>query len=165
MLIVPDLTDDGATVVGAVLAGGGGVVLGTTASNIGGGAILLGQLALNVGQCVLGCVGWGDIDFVQPLPGRETAVVFDCGLVELDDLLVLDIVGAVAGDVEGRVASVVLGEFVGPEGLVGGALVDPVRVHVVKQVVAAEIGDESIHAGALVRGDNGTIGEAVGGVR
>lgn len=164
MLVVPDLTDDGAAGVGAVLTGSGVVISGTAAADVGNGAVLLGQLALDVGQGVLGLVGGHDVDLAQPVVGGETAVVLDGGLVELDDLLVLDVVGTVAGDVKGGIAGGVLGELVSPEVGVGRALVDPVGVHVVEQVVAAEVLDEIVHAGALVRRHHGTVGQAVGGV-
>lgn len=51
------------------------------------------------------------------------------GLEKVDDVLVLLIAGAVAGDIEGGRAGRVLGEFVGPEDVVGLALADPVLVH------------------------------------
>ena len=51
------------------------------------------------------------------------------GLEKVDDVLVLLVVRTIASDVEGRRASSVLGELIGPERLVGLALADPVLVH------------------------------------
>ena len=51
------------------------------------------------------------------------------GLEEVDDLLVLLVAGAVAGNVKGGRAGRVLGELVRPEDVVRLALTDPVLVH------------------------------------
>ena len=53
----------------------------------------------------------------------------DDGVEEVNHILVLLVVRAVAGDVERGRASGVLGELVRPESLVGLALADPVLVH------------------------------------
>ena len=53
----------------------------------------------------------------------------DDGVEEVNYILVLLVVGAVASDVECGRASGVLGELMGPESLVGLALADPVLVH------------------------------------
>ena len=53
----------------------------------------------------------------------------DDGVEEVNHILVLLVVGAVASDVERGRASGVLGELVRPESLVGLALADPVLVH------------------------------------
>ena len=51
------------------------------------------------------------------------------GLEKVDDVLVLLVAGAVAGDVKGGRAGRVLGELVRPEDVVRLALADPVLVH------------------------------------
>jgi hypothetical protein len=58
----------------------------------------------------------------------------------------------------------VLAELVAPETGVILVLRDPVVVHVFEQVVAAEGFKECADVGAVVRGDEGAIGEAVCGV-
>lgn len=56
----------------------------------------------------------------------KTLVVQNGSAVEVGELGMIGVVNAVAGHVECRVAGTVLGELVGPEVLVWGALVDPV---------------------------------------
>ena len=53
----------------------------------------------------------------------------DGSLEEVNDLLVLLVVGAIASNIESRRASRVLGELVSPEDSVGVTLVDPVLLH------------------------------------
>jgi hypothetical protein len=164
--VVPHLADDCAATVCAVLRHAllGGVVSGARASHVWHRTRLLGQLALDVAQGVGGAVAGRDLGFLQPAPGREALVVLDCGLEELDDLLVFDVVGSVAGDVKGRVAGRVLGKLVGPEVGVGSSLVDPVSVHPLDEIVGAKIFEESADIGALVGRDDGTVGQTGGGV-
>lgn len=74
----------------------------------------------------------------------------------------LPILRAKARHLKGRVASSVLAELVGPEVDVGSSLVDPVGVHVVEQVVAAEVGDE-LADGCAVVGDYWSVWAGVVG--
>lgn len=164
MAVVPNLAYHRPSAVGAVLPGLGRVVPRTTASDVGRGAVLLGQLALDLSQRVLGAVARRDLGRRQPVVRGETSVVLDGGLEKVHHLLVLLVLGPVAGDVKGRVASRVLGKLVAPEIRVRGALVDPVRVHPGDQVVLAERREERVDAGALVRGHHGAVGQAVGRV-
>ena len=165
MVIIPNLTDDGPSRVVLTLTSLGGIVPGARAANVRLRAGLLGQGFLNVCERIRGLIARHDFGLVQPLPGRVALVVLDRGLEEIDNVLVLDVVRAIAGDVEGGVASRVLAELVGPEVSVGRALVDPVRVHPVDQVVAAEGLQERVDRGAVVVGDHGAVGEAVGRIR
>jgi len=48
----------------------------------------------------------------EPLVGVQAAVVEDGGLEEVDHVFVLDVLWAIAGDIEGREACGVLGELV-----------------------------------------------------
>ena len=65
----------------------------------------------------------------QHVVRRVLLVGANCGIVEVDEVLVLLVVGAVASNVEGGRASSVLGEFMSPENIIGGALINPVLVH------------------------------------
>lgn len=49
-----------------------------------------------------------------------------------------------------------------PQVLVGRVLRDPVRVHVLQQVVAAEWLKERVNAGSIVRRDEGTVWKGIG---
>lgn len=164
MAVVPHLTDHGPPAVGAALAGLGGVVPRAAAADVRGGAVLFGQLVLDSRQRVLGLVAGGDLRLGQPVVRRETSVELDGGLEEIDHLLVLFVLGPVAGDVKGRVASGVLGEFVAPEVRVGRPLVDPVRVHPREQIHFAKRLEERADVGPLVRGHGGAVGQTVGRV-
>jgi hypothetical protein len=48
----------------------------------------------------------------EPLESVEAGVVEDDGVEEVDDFFVLNVLGAVAGEVEGGEAGCVFGEFV-----------------------------------------------------
>lgn len=69
-----------------------------------------------------------DVGGGEEAPGGQAAVVHDGRLEEVDDVLVLDVLGPVAWQVEGGVAGCVFAELVAPEVGVGRALVDPVPV-------------------------------------
>lgn len=135
MEVVPDLVHDSPSIVGRVCAGDSLVISGAAASNVWQRAVAIGQSGLEVAEGVGGGVAWSDAGGEKEAPGRQAAVVHDCGLEEVDNLLVLDVFGPVAGHVKGRVTSRMLGEFVAPEVGVGGALVDPVPVMLSQWVV------------------------------
>lgn len=142
MEVVPHLVDNSVPVVGRTSTSSSGVVSWSGAANVWSGAVALGQSGLHGAQRVGGGVAWLDTSLVQPTIGRQTAVVHDGGLEELDDLLVLNVFRSVARNVKGRVAGCVLGEFVAPEVVVWTALVDPKSVHVGEQVKFAEWGQK-----------------------
>jgi hypothetical protein len=76
------------------------------------GAIFGAESGFDVGYGVGGGVGGGDAVGGEPFEGVEAAVVEDDGVEEVDDFGVLDVLRAVAGEVEGREAGGVFGEFV-----------------------------------------------------
>ena len=76
----------------------------------------------------------------------------------------LAVLRAVARGVEGAEAGGVLAKLVAPEAGVVLVLRNPVCVHVLQQVVAAEGLEESADVGARVGWNNGAILQAVGGV-
>lgn len=165
MVIVPNLTDNGSARVILPLTGLSGIVPRTRATNIRLRARLFRQRLLNIRERVSSPIARHDLSFIQPLPGGIALVVFNGGLKEIHHILVFDVLRAVAGDVEGREAGRVLAEFMGPEVGVGGALVDPVRVHPVNQVVAPEGLEERVDRGAIVHGHGGAVREGIGRVR
>lgn len=75
---------------------------------------------------------------MEPAEGWHLLVELDGGFEEINDFFVLAIFGPVAGDVEGRIASRMLGEFVRPEVVVGTSLRDPVFVHVGQKIKFAK---------------------------
>lgn len=115
MEIVPDLRDVGSAIVHGASTSSSLVVSGTAATNVGQSTVSSGQSILELADGVCGSVARLDAGVVQPAPGRKTTVVEDGGLEELDDLLVLNVFGAVARHIEGGEASSVLAELVSPE--------------------------------------------------
>lgn len=109
-------------------------------------------------------VGGYNLGSLEPLEGRETLVVFDCGLEEVDNFLVLAVLRTIAGNVESGVAGCMLAELVGPEAGVVLLEGDPVGVHVVKEVEATKGLKEIADIGAIVGWDDSTVGESIGGV-
>ena len=166
MHVIPDLADNRSSTVSAVLLDAlvRGIISRSAATQVRHSPRLLGQLALDVCQGVGGGVARGDIGFLQPTPGWESLVVLDRSLEELDDFLVLDVVGPVAREVERREAGRVLGEFVGPEVRVWRTLIDPVCVHPLEKVEGSESFDECAYTRAFVGWYGGAIGKAGGGV-
>lgn len=165
MEIVPDLGQDSLAVVHGSLTSGGGVVRRPRAPNIRQSTVPLVQSVLHGSEVVADVSGVGrtDVGSRQPSVSRKTTVVENSCGVEIGEFLVLNVFGSVAGDVEGGEACSVLGKFVGPEVVVGCALVDPVFVHVGEQVILAQRLEERCDvAGTLPCWDSGTVGEAVG---
>lgn len=140
--VVPGLGDNSVTIVHRTSTGSSGVVSWSGAADVGSGAVALGKSRLHGAQGVGGGVAWLDASLVQPAKGRQAAVVEDGSLEELDDLLVLNVLWSIARNVKGREAGSVLGELVSPEVVVWTALVDPELVHVGKQIVFTEWGQE-----------------------
>lgn len=110
--VVPHLRNLCATVVQRSLAMEGLVVARTRAADVRSGAVLCAKSLFEVREGVGGAVGGDDVGVGEPLVGVQTAVVHDDRLEEVDHFFVLDVLGAVAGDVEGGEAGGVLGEFV-----------------------------------------------------
>ena len=72
----------------------------------------------------------GDILGGKPIESREPLVVLDSRLEKVNNIFVLAVLRTVAGNVEGRKAGCVLGEFVAPETWIVLLPCDPVSVHV-----------------------------------
>lgn len=150
VVVVPDLGQDRVPVVQAAPAGLGGVVARAGAPDVGDLAEAAGERGLQVRERVVARVGGADAGGAEPAPGGQGVVVGQGGLEEVDDLLVLDVLRAVALDVEGRVARGVLAELVAPEPGVVLVLRHPVLVHVRQQVELAERLEERADAGPRV---------------
>lgn len=67
----------------------------------------------------------------QQIKGRVHVECADDGIKEINHVLVLLVAGPVAGHVERRGASRMLGKLVRPKRLIWGTLVDPILAHVV----------------------------------
>jgi hypothetical protein len=112
MEIIPHLRDLRAAIVQRPLARCGLVVPRARAAHIRRGAVLGAESFFESGERVRGAVGRDDGGVGEPFEGVEAAVVHYDGFEEVDDFFVFGIFGAVAGDVEGREAGGVFGEFV-----------------------------------------------------
>ena len=157
VFIVPNLREDSITVICAVLSRLSGVVTRSSATNKRQTTVLLDESVTDIGVRVGGAVRGRDLRFLQPFKRRETLVVSNSRLKEVDDLLVLAVLRTVAGNVKRRVACGMLGELVAPESRVILILSNPVIVHVFKQVVLAEWLEESANVGAGVGGDRNSV--------
>lgn len=73
----------------------------------------------------------------------------------------LDILRAVAGDIERGIASGMFTEFVSPKVGVGCALVDPIGIHPVDEVVATEALQEAVHGWPIICWYDGAVGLAI----
>lgn len=164
MEVIPHLIQLSTAIIRASLTSSSLIVPRATASNIRQRAITLRQRRLQIAQRHGRTVARLNASGAEPAVRGQALVVLDRGLEELGDLLVLDVLGPVAGDVEGRVARAVLAEFVRPEVGVGRALVDPVLVHVGEQAVLAEGADDSVDGWALVWRDDGAVWQTICGV-
>lgn len=126
MHIIPHLRQHRKPVILRALSGFRLIEPRARATEVRRSARLPPQRVLDVLERVAGRVRGPDPRPRQPVIGRvATEVGYDRGEV-VEDVFVLDPLGAVAGKVEGREAGGVLGEFVGPEVVVGGIEVDPV---------------------------------------
>lgn len=123
MHVVPDLAQNRpASVAGvAVPASLRLVVPRTTAANVWNGSVHGGERVLNVYEVVSRAIVWCNAVLLQELEGWELLVVSDCCLKEIDDLLVLLILWAIAGNVEGGVAGGVFAELMAPEVGIGAS--------------------------------------------
>lgn len=122
------------------------------------------QRRLDVREGIRRRVARRDAGTGQPVPAGQAAVEGHDRLEEVDDVLVLDVLGPVAGHVKGAVARGVFRELVRPEVGVGLALRHPVPVHVRQQVVPAERPQEGPDVGPRVRRHGGPRGRAGRGV-
>ena len=164
MLIVPHLANVRASIVCATCTGRGSVVSWAAAADVRDCTVLLGQCVLYITQGVCSCVAGSDTGFCEPVIGWVLLVVHDGCFVELDDFLVINILGAVARHIEGGEASGVFAKLMGPESLVGCALVDPVFIHVCQQIVLAKRLDEGVYTGATVGRNDCAIRKTIGGI-
>jgi len=178
MEVIPNLTDLGPAIIRRVCPRSRAVVARPAAANVRQGTVTSRQGALEVDERVRSRVAGCDAGVGEEPPGGQAAVVKDGRLEKVDDFLVRDVVGAVAGDVKGGEAGGVFAELVGPEVGVWRALVDPVSVcvngvlvpellsrswccsfcvpvHVVEEVVAVKGCDQLGDVWAIVCGDNG----------
>lgn len=112
MEIIPHLRDLRASVIQQARALGRLVVPRARAAHVRRSAVLGFQRCFEVCEGVGGAVGGRDVVLGQPGEGRQAGVVHDRRLEEVDDFLVLAVMRAVAGDVEGGEAGRVLGELV-----------------------------------------------------
>ena len=101
MEVIPDLADDGTPIVSRVGTSSSGIVSRSATSNIGQSTIAFCQSALEAGQRVLCRVTRGDAGIGEEAPCWQAAVVHDRRLEKVDNLLVLDVFGPVAGYVKG----------------------------------------------------------------
>ena len=101
MLIIPNLIDIGAPVVFTSRTGLGGIVSWSTAANVWHSTVLLGQSILHIAQCVRRGVTRADASLCEPVICRIALIVHDGCFVELDNFLVIDVFGAIAGHVKG----------------------------------------------------------------
>ena len=167
MVVIPDLTDIRSPSISAVPSRVRGVIPGSRAAHIRHRAEPARQRALHILQRVRRHVGRPDPAGREPAERRQALVEQDGRVEEVNGVFVALVLGAVARHVEGGEARGVLAELVRPELGVGSALVDPVRIHIGQQVVAAEVFNEGVDARAGVRwhGDQGAIGASSGGGR
>jgi hypothetical protein len=162
--VVPSLGYLSSAIVGGASTSSSLIVSGTAAADVGQSTVTLGKSILELANRVGGSVARLDASLVQPAPGRETAVVENGSLEELDNLFVFSIFRAIARHVECGEASSVLAELMLVKLVVGSALVDPVLVHPCDEVIFAKRLDQAQDAGTLVWRDDGTVGQRVGGV-
>ena len=164
MLIVPHLAEHRVAIIRRILPRLGGVEAGTSAAQERRSLRLLDERGQDLSVRVRGGVGGRDIRGGEPFERREALLVPDDGLEEVDDFLVLAVLRAVAGHVEGAEAVAVLGHLVAPEARVVLVLRNPVCVHVFEEVGAAKGLEEGADVGARVGEHGGTVREAIGGV-
>jgi hypothetical protein len=164
VLVVPHFAEDSVSVVRRPLSGLGGIEARARAAEEGDAAVLLGQDVAYGCVAVRGAVGGDNVLCLEPLVRGEALVVLDCRLEEVDDFLVLAVLRAVAGDVEGAEAVAVLGHLVAPEARVVLVLRNPERIHVFQEVGAAKGLEEGADVGACVGEYCGAVREAIGRV-
>jgi hypothetical protein len=162
--VVPSLGYLSSAIVGGASTSSSLVVSGTAAADVGQSTVSLGKSVLELADGVGGSVARYDASLVQPAPSRETAVVENGCLEELNDFFVFSVFRAIARHVEGGEASSVLAELVLVKLVVRSALVDPVLAHPCYEVIFAKRLDQAQNAGAFVRWDDGTVGQLIGSV-
>ena len=99
--VVPDLAQLRATIVKRAVAGSGLVVARARAAKVRRDIILLPKSLLHLGERIGRLVGGRNAVVREPVVGRQTLEVLDGSLEEVDEVVVLDILGTVARDVEG----------------------------------------------------------------
>lgn len=164
MVVVPDLTDDRSSSIVAAFSCICGIVPWATAAQIWNCTACLGQRALHVSQRHLRLIAGRDPGACEPFECRVTHVVFDHGVVELNHVLVLDVLGTITWHVESRVACSMLAELVRPKVLVACALVDPVSAHPFEKIETSKVLNELINAGAIVWWHDSPIAKTIGGI-
>jgi hypothetical protein len=112
MEVIPHLAHLRAAVIQRPFTGGRLVEPRPGAADERRGAVFGAEGGFDVGYGVCGGVGGGDAVSGEPFEGVEAAVVEDDRVEEVDNFGVLDVLWAVAGEVEGGEAGGVFGEFV-----------------------------------------------------
>lgn len=105
MLIVPHLAQNGVASVSRVLTSFGGVEPGSRATQERDTAVLVMEDVYEVRVRVSGRVGGCDSFCREPIEGWKVLVVLDGCLEEIDDILVLAVLGPIARKVKGGKAS------------------------------------------------------------
>lgn len=111
---IPDFLEDSAIVTTAEVRNGTG---------------LRGQSVLELAKAVGSLVGGNDAVRRKHIERGELLEGTNGCEVEVDDILVLYVIGTITCNIERGCARCVLGELMGPEINVGAALVDPVLIH------------------------------------
>jgi len=126
------------------------------ASKVWSGTAGLLQGALDIAQLVSRRVGRSDPGVGKPFEGGVLLVSFCHGIEEVDNILVLLVVGVTFG-VKGGEASSVLGEFMSPEARIGRSLRDPILLHVGQKVAPTKVGHESVDGWTGILGNRLSI--------
>lgn len=164
MEVVPGLGNLSSTIIHRAFTGGSLVVARSTAADVGQSTISFGKGILELAEGVGGSVARRDTSCVQPAECRETAVVEDGSLEELDYFFVLNILRTIARYIKCGEASAVLTELMFPEIMIGVVLVDPVLVHPCQKIIFSKRLNKGLNAGTFVCWDDGTVGQGVGSV-
>lgn len=83
-------------------------------------------------------IGWCDATFFKPFVGGKSLIELDCCFKKVNNVLMLTILWTITRNIEGAEAGGVFTELVCPESTVILQKSDPVRVHVLKQIIATE---------------------------
>lgn len=94
--VIPRFVNDSATVVSRVLTGRRLVVSWSGTTDIRNGSRCLGQGTLHIGESDLSCVARSDSGLLEPCISRESLVILDCSLIEVNHIFVLCVIGSVA---------------------------------------------------------------------
>lgn len=102
--VIPNLTQLGATSILPTISSSCGIVAGSTASKVWNSTRRLGESTLHDAGSIIGAVTWVNTDGVQPTKSRESAVVHDGCLEEVNYVGVVGVERTVARLVECGVA-------------------------------------------------------------